>query len=294
MIKIRYGGKVDVWALGISAVEMAEVQPPRHAVHPMRVIFMITREPAPRLAEPGRWTAAFHDFVARCLHKDAGGRPAAVELLPHRFLQSSAGSGASLVPLIRAASRGQAKHPNVASETPKPEEAKPKDDERGGERRENARRGSRETRERRRGSRRGRERGRHRGRVVHLGDGGRERDAPAARDRDAPAATAATATRAVGGATAARVPARSSAAHRRTGSKGTIRFDAKMAAAAMAAAEAALHQSHDTPPRESPTRESTTIDDGAGTQIRADRRGSPETDRRGTPAPRVVSARAAA
>ena len=35
---------------------------PRHAVHPMRVIFMITREPAPRLAEPGRWTAAFHVF----------------------------------------------------------------------------------------------------------------------------------------------------------------------------------------------------------------------------------------
>lgn len=36
----RYDGKVDVWALGISAIEMAEQQPPRANVHPMRVIFM--------------------------------------------------------------------------------------------------------------------------------------------------------------------------------------------------------------------------------------------------------------
>ena len=260
----RYDGKVDVWALGISAVEMAEVQPPRHAVHPMRVIFMITREPAPRLAEPGRWTAAFHDFVARCLRKDAGGRPAAVELLPHRFLQSSAGSGASLVPLIRAASRGQAKHPNVASETPKPEEAKPKDDERGGERRENAV----EAPERRENAVEAPDADAN---VDVTADASsisgtvvvketpppRETETPPPRPpRPQPVPSAAR--------PHAQVPARSSAAHRRTGSKGTIRFDAKMAAAAMAAAEAALHQSHDTPPRESPTRESTTIDDGGG------------------------------
>ena len=46
----RYDGKVDVWALGVSAIEMAEVKPPRHDVHPMRVIFMITREPPPTLS----------------------------------------------------------------------------------------------------------------------------------------------------------------------------------------------------------------------------------------------------
>ena len=108
----RYDGKVDVWALGISAIEMAEVQPPRHNVHPMRVIFMITREPSPRLdespfvdknGERTEWSPAFHDFVAQCLRKETSRRPTATELLPHRFLQSSAGSGAGLVPMIVAA-----------------------------------------------------------------------------------------------------------------------------------------------------------------------------------------------
>ena len=61
--------QVDVWALGISAVEMAEVTPPRWSVHPMRVIFMISRDPPPRLADRDRWSLTFHDFVAQCLQK---------------------------------------------------------------------------------------------------------------------------------------------------------------------------------------------------------------------------------
>ena len=64
-------GQVDVWALGISAVEMAEVAPPRWAVHPMRVIFMISRDPPPQLADRDRWSLPFHDFVAQCLQKVA-------------------------------------------------------------------------------------------------------------------------------------------------------------------------------------------------------------------------------
>lgn len=60
---------MDVWALGISAVEMAEVTPPRWSVHPMRVIFMISRDPPPRLADRDRWSLTFHDFVAQCLQK---------------------------------------------------------------------------------------------------------------------------------------------------------------------------------------------------------------------------------
>ena len=58
-----------MWALGISAIEMAEVTPPRWAVHPMRVIFMISREPPPRLADAQRWSPAFHAFVAAALTK---------------------------------------------------------------------------------------------------------------------------------------------------------------------------------------------------------------------------------
>ena len=62
-------GQVDVWALGISAIEMAEVTPPRWAVHPMRVIFMISREPPPQLADKDGWSRAFQDFVALTLRK---------------------------------------------------------------------------------------------------------------------------------------------------------------------------------------------------------------------------------
>ena len=61
--------QVDVWALGISAIEMAEAQPPRWKVHPMRVIFLIGREPPPQLADRDHWSLTFHDFVGQCLQK---------------------------------------------------------------------------------------------------------------------------------------------------------------------------------------------------------------------------------
>ena len=61
--------QVDVWALGICAIEMAEIHPPRWLVHPMRVIFMITREPPPQLADLDFWSLPFHDFVAQSLQK---------------------------------------------------------------------------------------------------------------------------------------------------------------------------------------------------------------------------------
>ena len=60
---------MDVWALGISSIEMAEVTPPRWAVHPMRVIFMVSRDPPPRLADKDRWSLTFQDFVAQSLQK---------------------------------------------------------------------------------------------------------------------------------------------------------------------------------------------------------------------------------
>ena len=60
---------MDIWALGITAIEMAETIPPRWTVHPMRVIFLISREDPPRLSEWEKWTLTFHDFVRLCLTK---------------------------------------------------------------------------------------------------------------------------------------------------------------------------------------------------------------------------------
>jgi len=54
---------------GRSAVEMAELQPPRWSVHPMRVIFMISRDPPPALSDRQCWSLAFHNFVTCCLVK---------------------------------------------------------------------------------------------------------------------------------------------------------------------------------------------------------------------------------
>lgn len=77
----RYDGKVDVWALGVSAIEMAEGLPPRSTVHPMRVLFMISIEPAPMLEDKEKWSLVFHDFVAKCLTKEPRLRPTALEML---------------------------------------------------------------------------------------------------------------------------------------------------------------------------------------------------------------------
>jgi hypothetical protein len=85
----RYDGKVDVWALGISVMEMAEFQPPRHAIHPMRVIFMISREPSPQLAQAEAWSSAMHSFLAACLQKNARQRPSAAQLLNHSFVKQA-------------------------------------------------------------------------------------------------------------------------------------------------------------------------------------------------------------
>ncbi|KAL8161458.1 hypothetical protein V2J09_012947 [Rumex salicifolius] len=82
----RYDGKVDVWALGVSAIEMAEGLPPRSAVHPMRVLFMISSEPAPMLEDKEK-SLVFHDFVAKCLTKDPRLRPSAPEMLKHKFIE---------------------------------------------------------------------------------------------------------------------------------------------------------------------------------------------------------------
>lgn len=97
----EYDGKVDVWALGISAIEMAELEPPRHNVHPMRVIFMVSKEPPPGLAEADKWSMVFHDFVKQALMKDPRMRPSAQKLALHRFMtRHRPGAKMELLPLI--------------------------------------------------------------------------------------------------------------------------------------------------------------------------------------------------
>src|SRR3989338_1482286 len=81
-----YDGKADIWSAGITAIEMAEMLPPYANVHPMRVLFMLPRNPSPTLHDKEKWSPKFHAFLSRCLDKDRIRRPSADELLHDPFL----------------------------------------------------------------------------------------------------------------------------------------------------------------------------------------------------------------
>ncbi|KAJ4959679.1 hypothetical protein NE237_019589 [Protea cynaroides] len=104
----RYDGKVDVWALGVSAIEMAEGFPPRSTVHPMRVLFMISIEPAPMLEDKEKWSLVFHDFIAKCLTKEPRLRPTAAEMLKHKFIEKCKWGASSMLPKIEKARQTRA------------------------------------------------------------------------------------------------------------------------------------------------------------------------------------------
>ncbi|XP_022607537.1 misshapen-like kinase 1 isoform X2 [Seriola dumerili] len=84
-----YDYRSDLWSLGITALEMAEGAPPLCDMHPMRALFLIPRNPPPKLKSK-KWSKRFLSFVDNCLVKNHLHRPTTDTLLRHAFIRDLA------------------------------------------------------------------------------------------------------------------------------------------------------------------------------------------------------------
>lgn len=83
-----YNHLCDIWAVGITSIELAELQPPMFDLHPMRALFLMSKSnfQPPKLRDKMKWSSSFHNFVKVALTKNPKRRPSAEKLLTHMFV----------------------------------------------------------------------------------------------------------------------------------------------------------------------------------------------------------------
>ncbi|XP_078518924.1 myosin-IIIa [Lissotriton helveticus] len=91
-----YDARCDAWSLGITAIELADGDPPLADLHPMRALFKIPRNPPPTLCQPELWSTELNDFISNCLIKDFEKRPTVCDLLQHPFVKKVEGKEKAL------------------------------------------------------------------------------------------------------------------------------------------------------------------------------------------------------
>ncbi|MEE6490491.1 hypothetical protein FKM82_015891 [Ascaphus truei] len=113
-LKGGYTELCDVWSLGITAIELSELQPPMFHLHPLRVLFLMSKSgyQPPRLKDKSKWSTAFHNFVKMALTKNPKKRPSASKMLNHQFVGQT-GLSASLTQELLDKLRNPEKHEEV-------------------------------------------------------------------------------------------------------------------------------------------------------------------------------------
>ncbi|KAI9762641.1 MAG: Protein kinase [Chaenotheca gracillima] len=96
----EYGPKVDIWSLGIMAIEMIESEPPYLNEEPLKALYLIATNGTPRLKKPDKLSKELKSFLSVCLCVDVKSRASASELLAHDFMKNGC-SLASLADLLR-------------------------------------------------------------------------------------------------------------------------------------------------------------------------------------------------
>ncbi|THW47107.1 serine/threonine protein kinase [Aureobasidium pullulans] len=103
----EYGRKIDIWSLGIMAIEMIEGEPPYLNESPLRALYLIATNGTPQIKAEEELTPIFRDFLAFALKVDPDKRASAHDLLMHQFIQT-AEPLATLSPLVRSARQARA------------------------------------------------------------------------------------------------------------------------------------------------------------------------------------------
>ena len=114
-----YDGKADIWSLGITIIEMAELHPPRRNRKMDTLLMSIVRDAPPTFEQPGQWSAELREFTAAMLQKSPADRHDAARCRTHTFLQRSAMDSTRQLLLDRCRSLPEVKK-SVRQPPPKP------------------------------------------------------------------------------------------------------------------------------------------------------------------------------